>query len=63
LTKGRAAFVLPLRQNIAYIEIEPGDTVGTVDIAVNANIENESVSALIQNLNKYQDRLERQFTV
>ena len=59
LTKGSAGFVLPLKCNIIYVEINEGDDFGQVDILACSIEEEKSIEEMMQNRN----HIIRRFTV
>ena len=63
LVKGAAGFVLPIKKNIVYAEIDEGDTFGQSDISqaiTDYKDENEDIETMFQ---KIQTKMKRQFTV
>ncbi len=63
LTKGNAGFVLPLKQNIVYIEIEKGNKFGEIDFVLASGSRNFTVEEMVENLNMIDFNMVRQFTV
>lgn len=63
MTSGTAGFVLPLRFNVVYIEINQGDYFGEIDIVNAANEKIVKVDDLFDGLYSDKFSLQRSFTV
>lgn len=63
LTKGSAGFVLPLKVNIVYIEIEIGDTFGEIDFVVASKNSGLTIGKIIEKINADNVNLFRNFTI
>lgn len=63
LHAGTAGYVLPLKENIVYIEINLGDHFGETDLIVAASEHQMNVEEMFENKNNYSFNMVRQFTV
>ena len=52
MTKGNAGFVVPLKHNIVYIEIEAGNRFGEFDFVMASGSHNYSIEEMIEKLNQ-----------
>lgn len=59
LFKGAAGFVLPLKVNIVYVELQEGDDFGQIDIVTSSMETNTPITKVLDNT----EGLNRQFTV
>ena len=62
-TKGFTGFVLPFKSNIVYIYIPDGEFFGEIDFIVPAGEHGIKVEEMIDQINKKNFNLVRQFTV
>jgi hypothetical protein len=48
MTKGSAGFVVPLKQNIVYIEIENGNRFGEIDFVLASGSNNFTIEEMVE---------------
>ena len=63
LTQGSAGFVLPLHENVVYIEINRGDYFGEIDLMFAANENVIKIEDLVETMYVEKYNLQRCFTV
>lgn len=63
MPSGTAGFVLPLKYNKVYIEINSGDHFGEIDLLISARERNHTLDQMMENLYQKKFNLQRQFTV
>lgn len=63
LSQGWCGFVLPFKQNMVYVDIQPGDFFGEADFAVSAMQSEIEISDMIDQINSRDFNLTRHFTV
>jgi hypothetical protein len=59
MTKGNAGFVVPLKQNIVYIEIEDGNRFGEFDFVMAAGAHGYSIEGMVEKINQVNFNLVR----
>jgi hypothetical protein len=59
MTKGNAGFVVPLKHNIVYIEIENGNRFGEFDFIMASGTNGYSIEEMIEKLNQEKFNLVR----
>jgi len=63
MPEGTAGFVLPLKYNIVYIEINAGDHFGEIDLILASGEKNQSIDFMMEHMFQERFNLQRQFTV
>lgn len=63
ITKGQAGFVIPLDDNIVYIDIMEGDYFGEIDFIFPARQHQMDIDEMIDKINDVNFNLSRFFTV
>ena len=51
MTTGNAGFVVPLKQNIVYVEIEKGNRFGEIDYVLASGSNNYTIEEMFERLN------------